>query len=200
MTIQELISASNLSPSDIVKLSGGRIRMNQASLWLRKMNFSLPTEIMLEYMCKEKDANGVESGTVGRPSLSGKKERPDVMPSDAILQSIKEKRVLAGKKVEKTPSLAPPKKVERKVDHPITKMQDAINRPDAEVTSNIPVAMPMKGAWGLNMTYKKSYLDGRTQCLKFNIDGAGWYLIDTNAKSFSAGGKVYSVSDFKEVE
>jgi len=71
-------------------------------------------------------------------------------------------------------------------------------RPDAG--HGVEKATKTGVSWGLDMTYKKSFLNGKTHCLKFNIGGFSYAILNVNAKTFSAGGKVYSVSDFKEVE
>lgn len=175
-TIQDLIAESGLLPSDIVKLSKNRIRMNQASLWLREVKFSLPTEIMLEYMCNEKLNGGVEVKKSGRPKndagFSGKKvENKLVIPPNAILQTIREKKNFRDGK-------------------------STTERPDAD--PSIPVATTCRYS-GKEMAYKKgSALN--IPALFLTIGGQGYLLRDANAKSFSVNGKLYRVSEFEEVE
>lgn len=65
-TIQELVAECGLVPSDIVKLSDGRLSIGQASVWLREFKLSMPAELLLEWYCKRKVEEGVGPLPVGR--------------------------------------------------------------------------------------------------------------------------------------
>ena len=65
-TIRELIAECGMVPSDIVKLSDGRLSIGQASVWLRDFKLSMPAELLLEWYCRRKVEEGVGPLPVGR--------------------------------------------------------------------------------------------------------------------------------------
>lgn len=83
-TIRELIAECGLVPSDIVKLSDGRLSIGQASVWLRDFKLSMPAELLLEWYCQRKVDEGVGPMPAGRKKGVMSLVTPDIEQMAAI--------------------------------------------------------------------------------------------------------------------